>query len=136
MIKILRHALLVLLFVYSCVSLADEETKVVLHINDSFKLTHLQNSVKNIRAELGGDVKIKIIINGKVVQGLLKNNEVNTKIVNFILKKNVDIGLCHNALRNNSVSSEMLIEGLDVLPTDGNVTIIKLQQQGYIYIKL
>jgi len=136
MIKTLRHALLVLLFVYSCVTLADEETKVVLHINDSFKLTHLQNSVKNIRAELGDDVKIKIIINGKVVQGLLKNNEPNTKIVNFILKKNVDIGLCHNALRNNSVSGDMLIEGLDVLPTDGNVTIIKLQKQGYIYIKL
>jgi len=136
MIKTLRHTLLALLFVYSCVTLADEETKVVLHINDSFKLTHLQNSVKNIRAELGDDVKIKIIINGKVVQGLLKNNESNTKIVNFILKKNVDIGLCHNALRNNSVSSDMLIEGLDVLPTDGNVTIIKLQKQGYIYIKL
>ncbi len=136
MIKILKHTLLVILFFYSCIIFADEETKVVLHLNDSFKLNHLKNSVKNIRAELGDDVKIKIIVNGKVVQGLLKNNEPNTKIVNFILKKNVDIGLCHNALRNNSVSGDMLIEGLEILPTDGNVTLINLQKQGYIYIKL
>ncbi len=115
---------------------AEEPIKIVLHINDTFKLTHLNNSVKNLRKELGENAKIKVVINGKAVQSMLKNNKPSTKIINSILQNNVDIGLCHNAVRNHHVNKNMLIKGLKVLPKDGNVSIINLQKQGYIYIKM
>jgi len=57
-------------------------------------------------------------------------------VVQSVLKKNVPIGLCHNALNNNRVDQSLLIEGLNVLETDGNVTILNYQRQGYIYIKM
>ena len=113
-----------------------ENLSVVLHINDGFKLGHLGKSVKNIRTELGADVNINVVVNGKAVMRLLKSNVESSKIIKSIIKQNVPIGLCHNAINNNNVKPEMLIEGLEVLPTDGNVTVIKYQQQGYIYIKL
>ena len=135
--KMLKYISLILfLFFQSYVICAEEQTKIVLHINDTFKLTHLKYSVKNIRSELGKDVEIKIVINGKAVQLMLKNNGPSTEIVNNILQNNVDIGLCHNAVRNNRVNKEMLIEGLNILPKDGNVTIIDLQKKGYVYIKI
>lgn len=113
-----------------------EPLKIVLHINDAHKIGHLGNSVKNIRKELGDDVFIKVVINGKAVTRLLKSNETSAKIIQSVLKQNVPVGLCHNAVTNNRVDKRLLIEGMDILETDGNVTVINYQQQGYIYIKM
>ncbi|MFV1984075.1 MAG: hypothetical protein ACC657_11095 [Thiohalomonadales bacterium] len=129
-------SLFLLLFFQSYIIYADENIKIVLHLNDTFKLNHLKNSVKNIRTELGKNVKIKIVINGKAVQLMLRDNNTSVGIVKNILQNNVDIGLCHNALRNNNVNKKMLINGVNVLSQDGNVTIYKLQKMGYIYIKM
>ncbi len=114
----------------------NESLRVVLHINDGFKLGHLRNSVKNIKNELGRDADIKVVVNGKAVKRLLRSNIESTKIIQSILEKKVPVGICHNALANNKIKKEMLIDGVEVLPTDGNVTVIKYQQQGYIYVKL
>ncbi len=128
---------LFLFFIFqSCSVYAKDTTKIVLHLNDTFKLSHLNNSVENIRSELGENVDIKIVVNGKAVQLMLINNETSTKIITNILKNNADIGLCHNAIRNNNINKKSLIKGLTVLPKDGNVTIINLQKDGYIYIKM
>jgi len=114
---------------------ANAMDKVVLHINDAHKFSHLKNTVKNLREELGPVLDIKVIINGKAVTRLLKSNIEHEKIVRFILDQDVTIGLCHNAVSNNKVKKEMLIDGLHVLESDGNVTIMEYQKKGYIYIK-
>jgi len=128
--------LIIILLIQSSLLYAIPETKIVLHFNDLFKLQHLEKSVKNIRKELGENIEIKVVVNGKAVQLMLKNDLISTQIVNHILANNADIGLCHNALKNNHVKKNMLIKGLRVLPQDGNVTLIKLQKAGYIYIKI
>ncbi|MFV2061163.1 MAG: hypothetical protein ACC653_10815, partial [Gammaproteobacteria bacterium] len=69
-------------------------------------------------------------------QLMLQNNKSSTEIINSILSYNVDIGLCHNAIRNNNIKKKLLIKGLKVLPEDGNVTIYKFQKKGYTYIKM
>jgi len=126
----------VLFFTVPMLHAASESLKVVLHVNDGHKLGHLANSVKNIRKEMGDDVVVEVVVNGKAVTRLLKSNKVNTKIMQSVLKQNVPIGLCHNAVTNNRVDKSLLIEGLDVLETDGNVTVLNYQRQGYIYIKM
>jgi len=115
---------------------SDDKVKVVLHVNDKYKIGHLGKSVKNIRAEMGIDIDIRVVINGKAVTRLLKSNKSSAKIVESVLQQNVPIGLCHNAVANNRVNKSLLIEGLDVLETDGNVTVLNYQRQGYFYIKM
>lgn len=133
----LKYTLLIFFILFqSPLLFAGEQTKIVLHMNDNYKLGHLLNSVENIRDELGNETEIKVVINGKAVQAMLKNNKISTDIVTSILQKNVDIGLCHNAVRSSHVDKSMLIDGLDILPQDGNVTIFKLKQKGYAYIKM
>jgi len=127
---------LALLLNAAFVQAAGEPLKVILHINDGYKITHLANSVQNIRKELGKDVDIKVVVNGKAVTQLLKSNTENAKIVQSILKQNVPIVLCHSAVLNNRVDKNLLIEGLVVLKTDGNVAVLNYQRQGYIYIKM
>jgi len=105
-------------------------------MNDTFKLEHLKKSVINIRNELGNRAIIKIVINGKAVQLMLKDNKVSSDIVTILLKNKADIGLCHNAIKNNNIKKSLLIAGVRVLPEDGNVTIINLQKEGYVYIKI
>lgn len=128
--------LILLFFIQSSVLYADAKIKVVLHLNDTFKLEHLNKSVNNIRNELGDDVKINIVINGKAVLLMVKDNKTSTKIIQNLLQKRVEIGLCHNAIRNNKIKKNFLIDGIKILPNDGNVTIIKLQKKGYLYIKM
>ncbi len=135
--KLLIHAFIIsLLLAMQPAYSKGEDVKVVLHLNDGFKLGHLRNSVGNIKTELGEGADIRVVVNGKAVKRLLRSNTESAKIVESVLSQNVPIGLCHNAVNNNKVKPEMLIEGLQILPTDGNVTVIKYQQQGYIYIKL
>lgn len=128
--------LLILLSPFSVVVADTTPIKIVLHVNDSFKIGHLRNSVDNIRKEMGANVIIKVVVNGKAVTRFLKSNVESTKVVQSILKQNVSIGLCHNAVSNNRVKKSMLIEGLEVLENDGNVTMIGYQRDGYLYIKL
>lgn len=125
-----------LLFNVLLLQAANSPLKVVLHINDEYKISYLSNSVTNIRKDLGDDVDIKVVINGKAVTRLLKSNKVSSEIMQEVLKQNVSIELCHNAIANNRVDTSLLIEGLDILETDGNVTVINYQRQGYIYIKM
>jgi len=126
----------VLFFSVPMLHAASEPLKVVLHVNDGHKIGHLGKSVNNIRKEMGDDVVIRVVVNGKAVTRLLKSNTRNVEIVQSVLNKNVPIGLCHNAVTNNRVDKSLLIEGLDVLETDGNVTVLNYQTQGYIYIKM
>ena len=133
----LKYTLLIFFVLFQSPFLfAGEQTKIVLHMNDSYKLDHLRSSVENIRSELINEAKLRVVINGKAVQSMLINDKTSAVIVNDILQKNVKIGLCHNAVRSNHVKKSMLIEGLDILPNDGNVTIINLKQEGYTYIKI
>jgi intracellular sulfur oxidation DsrE/DsrF family protein len=134
MLKYIPFILILLFSTYT--ANAQEQTKILLHMNDTFKYKHLQKSVKNIREELGANVDIRIVINGKAVQSMLKNDRYTSDIVSDILKRNAKIGLCHNALRNNKVNKSMLIKGVNILSSDGNVEIIRLRKKGYIYIKI
>jgi intracellular sulfur oxidation DsrE/DsrF family protein len=129
-------SLILLLFSQSHILYSQEKFKVVLHLNDTFKLEHLNKSVNNIRSELGDNVKINIVINGKAVLLMVKDNETSTEIITNLLQKKAEIGLCHNAIRNNNIKKNFLIKGLKILPNDGNVSIINFQKKGYLYIKM
>ena len=53
-----------------------------------------------------------------------------------MLEQNASIGIYHYAMSINNVNEDRLVEGVSILKEGGIVTIVKLQQEGYIYIKL
>ena len=113
-----------------------ESTNVVMHLNDTSKLPHLEKNIGNIRKGMGEDVDIQVVINGRAVSAMLSGNTLIEDKVKSMLSNNAKIGLCHTAMRNNNVHEDLIIKGVTILPEGGMVTIIKLQKAGYAYIKI
>jgi intracellular sulfur oxidation DsrE/DsrF family protein len=113
-----------------------ENINVLLHLNDKAKIPHLEKNIINLRKGLGEDVNIRVVINGRAVTAMLSGNTLIEEKVKSMLEQNASIGICHHAMRNNHVNEERLVEGVSILEEGGIVTIVKLQQKGYIYIKL
>ena len=116
-------------------ALADN-INVLLHLNDKAKIPHLEKNIINLRKGLGEDVNIQVVINGRAVTAMLGGNTLTEEKVKSMLEQNASIGICHYAMSNNNVNEDRLIEGVSILKEGGIVTIVKLQQEGYIYIKL
>ncbi len=128
--------LLILLLFSPWQSALAESTKVVMHLNDTSKLPHLEKNIGNIRKGMGEDVDIQVVINGRAVSAMLSGNKLVEDKVKSMLSNNAKIGLCHTAMRNNNVNEHLLIDGVTILPEGGIVTLIKLQKDGYAYIKI
>lgn len=128
--------LFVLLILSPWQSALAESTNVVMHLNDTSKLPHLEKNIGNIRKGMGEDVDIQVVINGRAVSAMLSGNTLIEDKVKSMLSNNAKIGLCHTAMRNNNVHEDLIIKGVTILPEGGMVTIIKLQKAGYAYIKI
>lgn len=116
-------------------ALADN-INVLLHLNDKAKIPHLEKNIINLRKGLGDDVNIQVVINGRAVTAMLSGNKLIEEKVKSMREQNASIGICHYAMSNNNVNEDRLVEGVSILKEGGIVTIVKLQQEGYIYIKL
>ena len=116
-------------------ALADN-INVLLHLNDKAKIPHLEKNIINLRKGLGEDVNIQVVINGRAVTAMLSGNKLIEEKVKSMREQNASIGICHYAMSNNNVNEDRLVEGVSILKEGGIVTIVKLQQEGYIYIKL
>lgn len=128
--------LFVLLILSPWQSALAESTNVVMHLNDTSKLPHLEKNIGNIRKSMGEDIDIQVVINGRAVSAMLRGNTLIEDKVKSMLSNNAKIGLCHTAMRNNNVHDDLIIKGVTILPEGGMVTIIKLQKAGYAYIKI
>lgn len=113
-----------------------ENINVVLHLNDTAKIPHLEKNIINLRKGLGEDVNIQVVINGRAVKSMLSGNKLIEEKVQSMRAQNASIGLCHHAMRNNNVNESRLIEGVSILEEGGIVTLVNLQREGYHYIKL
>ena len=116
-------------------ALADN-INVLLHLNDKAKILHLEKNIINLRKGLGKDVNIQVVINGRAVTAMLSGNKLIEEKVKSMREQNASIGICHYTMSNNNVNEDRLVEGVSILKEGGIVTIVKLQQEGYIYIKL
>ena len=116
-------------------ALADN-INVLLHLNDKAKIPHLEKNIINLRKGLGEDANIQVVINGRAVTAMLSGNTLTEEKVKSMREQNASIGICHYAMSNNNVNEDRLVEGVSILKEGGIVTIVKLQQEGYIYIKL
>ena len=114
---------------------ANQVDKVVLHINNPTKMTMLVNNIKNLRKMLDTNAKIVVVVNGPAV-ARFSTSFSSRKQLDEILHQKATVNICSFALKNKKIPKEQLFDGVTYLEDGGVSTLVKLQQQGYVYIKL
>jgi len=113
---------------------AQPTDKVVLHINNPLKMTMLVNNIKNLRKMLDKDAVIAVVVNGPAV-ARFSTTFSSRKQLDEILRQDAEVNICSFALKNKNISKKQLFEGVYYLEDGGVSKLVKLQQQGYAYIK-
>lgn len=113
---------------------AQPTDKVVLHINNPLKMTMLVNNIKNLRKMLDKDAVIAVVVNGPAV-ARFSTTFSSRKQLDEILQQDAEVNICSFALKNKNISKQQLFEGVYYLEDGGVSKLVKLQQQGYAYIK-
>jgi len=111
-------------------------TKVVIQVsdNDEGKWNLALNNVKNIQAALGADnVDIEIVAYGPGINMLKFDTPVGNRIQAAVQSK-VKVAACENTMAAQKLRKEDMFSAISYVPA-GVVEIIKLQQQGYSYLR-
>ncbi len=111
-----------------------EAFKIVYHLNEKEKSQVLIASVNNI-LELHPKADIKLIMHSQAIMGLSKQDNLHRDFI-ALLKKGVAIGACSISMLKHKTNPDLMIEGVEFLTEGGILRIVRLQQQGYLYIKL
>lgn len=117
-------------------SAASVRPKVVFQVsdNDPAKWNLTLNNVKNIQAALGADnVDIEIVAYGPGINMLKFDTPVGNRIQAAVQSK-VKVAACENTMEAQKLAREDMQPAISYVPA-GVVEIVRLQQQGYAYIK-
>ena len=111
---------------------------VVFHLdwNDQDRMVLALNNISNLLKDpFGEDASIRLLANGQAVRLFERSSALSTAArVLELQKKGVRFLLCNNSLTGLGVKQDDLIEGCEVVPA-GIVELIRLQQQGFAYVK-
>jgi len=131
----IRFLLMLLLVANSLIPVyAGEVKKVVFHINNPTKVDALAESVTNLN-RVSPDADVVVIFNGRgVVAVSMLAPQKNA--VEEILSTGARIGACTTAMLQLAVPTDALIKGVEYIHEGGVLRLIKLQEQGYSYIKM
>lgn len=140
---IIRFIPLLILFssliLFNSVSVAAEKSvtpvKVVIHVTNGSKNTYRAalNYTYSLREEFGDKAEIQIIANGPGI-GLVNSNNNYTTQIKSLLKNGVKVSACNTTVKIMREFRKLpIIKGVKFVPT-GVVEVIKLQQQGYLYL--
>ncbi|APF24023.1 DsrE family protein [Clostridium butyricum] len=114
--------------------------KVLFHIDQESKWKMVLENVKNMiktGKELGDTFEIEIIANGIAVMGVQEHVSISSKLyLEFeeILRDNVKIKACNNALKKFGIEKSCICSFVEVVPA-GVIEIAKKHEEGYCYIK-
>jgi len=112
--------------------------KAVFHLdlNQEDRLTLTLANIRNLFREIPAQqCDISVVANGNAVN-LFKKNAVpsHAKAVEELRNLGVHFKMCRNALANNQINKEDLIDVCEIVPA-GILEIIDLQRMGFAYIK-
>jgi uncharacterized protein len=112
--------------------------KAVFHLdlNQEDRFTLALANIKNLFREIPAQqCDISVVANGNAVN-LFKKNAVpgHGKTIEELHNLGVHFKMCRNALANNKISKEDLIDVCEIVPA-GILEIIDLQRMGFAYIK-
>ncbi len=114
------------------------QARVIMHLDwdqvDALKmgLDNIRNLLKEIPPE---DADVRFVMNGKAVV-LFRRDRIGElqQLVDELGAKGVRFCLCRNALAKNGIEKADLVDGCEIIPA-GIVELIRLQQEGFAYVK-
>lgn len=109
---------------------------LLLHVDsDEASLkTALRNALNYDKAGIPEKYAIALVVNGNAVSCFRQETCRFTKEIAELLGRQTTIYICRNALQEKNIAPSELIPGLVIVPA-GIVQIVKLQRQGYAYVK-
>ena len=94
----------------------------------------LKNAANYIKGLPGQRFQLVAVANGPAVTHFTRKNEEFRAVAAPLQDQGLRILLCANALADNSISHDDIWPGCDVVPA-GLVEIVRLQREGFAYIK-
>jgi intracellular sulfur oxidation DsrE/DsrF family protein len=132
-----KYRLLLLLLVSSFSLAAQQADYKVLFDLTSRDTLDQKNIVRWLKEISEGNpaAKMEVVMYGKGLELVVKDKSyVSEDISRLSANKNISFKVCAMAMKNNNISRDQLIAGIDVVP-DGIYEIISKQKEGWGYIK-
>jgi intracellular sulfur oxidation DsrE/DsrF family protein len=132
-----KYRLLLLSLVSSFTLAAQQADYKVLFDLTSRDSIDQKNVVRWLReiSEGNPNAKMEVVMYGKGLELAVKDKSyVSEEIGRLSANKNISFKVCAIAMKNNNISRDQLIAGIDVVP-DGIYEIISKQREGWGYIK-
>ena len=141
--RFLRQAVVALLFVGGLAAAGEaaraeptQKNRIVIQVTegDTKKWNAILGNIHNIQAELGGQgVEIAVVAIGDGL-GMLSEDSLAANRVMDAINDKVRFVACGNSMKAKPMAPDELIRGVSVAPA-GYVEIMRLQQQGWVYIR-
>lgn len=110
------------------------ENKLVIHLNEESKWGMMFSNVSNFIKEVKDEAyQLHIVINGPAVSGVL--NQQILDLINEYESNMVVFKVCNNSLIGRNISRTQVQSNIVIVETSV-FEIMKLQQQGFAYLKL
>jgi intracellular sulfur oxidation DsrE/DsrF family protein len=129
---------LVLGLLFCTVTLMAQRTdyKVVFDLTSKDTLDQ-KNMIRwlNEISEANPEAKMEVVMYAKGLEMVVKDKSyVAEDITRLSANKNITFSVCAVAMKNNNITSDQLLPGVNVVP-DGIYEIIRKQREGWGYIK-
>ena len=130
--------LFVLIFTFSSVKAQDnnKEHKVVIQLNsaDTAVWNSTLGNIKNLQKIWPGQLQIEVVIHGKALGFAIKEKTHVESEIKALMSDNLTFRACENTMKKNAVTKDMLLSGIETVPS-GVAEIILKQEQGWAYLK-
>ncbi len=139
--KILRKTttlLFVLIISFTSVKAQEniKEHKVVVQLNsaDTAVWNSTIGNIKNLQKIWPGQLNIEVVIHGKALGFTLKEKTHVESEIKSLMSGNLRFIACENTMKKQAVTKDMLVSGIETVPS-GVAEIILKQEQGWSYLK-
>ena len=134
----MKKKYLLLAILVSCMHIvfAQSDYRVVFDLTSKDSLDHkaVLRWVTEV-AKASPDAKLEVVMYGQGVNMVTKNRTVVEEAIKKLVgNKNISFKVCEVALKNQGISKDQLLPGIETVP-DGIYEIIKKQREGWGYIK-
>ena len=110
--------------------------KVVMQLNtaDTASWSSLIGNVKHLQEHWPGKVKIEVVVHGKALTFLVKGKTHLASEIMHLASATVQFMACENTMKKYGVTSDMLLDGINTVPSGVSEIILK-QEKHWGYLK-